>query len=479
MKSFTVKKTACLGIAILLGSLAFSCLEDNLGGMDNRTESQRINDWILENMNLYYLWTEQIPSKTDNNLNPPDYFKSLLSPEDRFSWIQEDFTELMDMLSGVKKEAGYEFNLLRLDANSDKVIGYITYVKPNSPASRSGLKRGDFFLEVNGKQLTLTNYSSLMDATSSDHSLGIAAGFPDILTTETVPLQVEKYEENPVFLDTIYRIDNKNIGYLVYNFFSPDNGDKSIRYEKELNDIFNNFKGIDDLILDLRYNAGGLHSTAIALASMIAPATSQDIFSIDMYNALLNRYFKEEYGENYDKSYFTDQLERRNETNKVVEKVPVNRLRLNRLYIITSEFTASASEILINALEPYMEITITGMPTRGKNVGSLTIYEDDPEKQKTNKWGLQPIVVKIANKDRFSGFENGFAPDMEARETDSRILPLGDTNEILLQKTLQRITGNALKSSDGNALHLQTVASSMDRTPARNNLYLDPGARRR
>jgi C-terminal processing protease CtpA/Prc len=478
MKDSVLKKAAYLGIAILLGSMLPSCLEDSWEEKDGQTG---VNDWILDNMQLYYLWNLQIPAKTNKTLSPPDYFKSLLSPEDRFSWIQEDFTELMEMLSGVTKEAGYDFNLLRLDSTSDKVIAYVTRIKPNSPASQSRLKRGDFFLEINGEQLTTDNYQSLINATASAHSLGIATDFPNSLITENLFLQVEKYEENPIFLDTVYQIDNRQIAYLVYNFFAPDNGDKSICYEKELNTIFGNFKGVDDLILDLRYNNGGLHSTAIALASMISSTTPQDIFSIEIYNSLLNRYFLEKLGNNYDKTYFIDRLERRNEANKIEETIPVNQLRLKKLYVITSEFTASASEILINALKPYLEVIIVGMATRGKNVGSLTIYEEDPERQKTNKWGMQPIVVKIANKERFSEFENGFSPNIEAREIDERalVLPLGDTQEILLQKTLQRITGREFKSFSENVSHFQSVASSASRTPARSNLYIDSPTRRR
>jgi hypothetical protein len=111
----------------------------------------------------------------------------------------------------------------------------------------------------------------------------------------------------------------------------------------------------------------------------------------------------------------------------------------------------------------------------GKNVGSIIIYEQDPVKQQTNQWGLLPIVVKFANKDGFSGYENGFIPNIKAHETENNaiILPLGDTDEYLLQMALHQIIGNGLKSASQNVRSFQTVASSADKTPTRKSVYID------
>jgi C-terminal processing protease CtpA/Prc len=478
MRNPILTKVEYLLIVMLLGCFILSC-EGNDPDENNQqnTEDQHIiNDWILENMELYYLWNDEIPQKTDPTLAPADYFESLLSSKDRFSWIQENFIELQESFSGISMEAGYDFNLALIE-NSSQVVGYITYIKPNSPASRSPLKRGDFFLEINGKQLTESNYLSLINATSSAHTLGIAIGFPEISRIESISLSVEKYEENPILLDTIYRIDNKKIGYIVYNFFAPDNGDGSISYEKELNNLFGKFQGVDDLILDLRYNSGGYLTTALSLTSMISERNTNDIFSIEVYNSLLNSYLRGIYGPDYNKTYFVDSLERYNDKNQVVERTLINKLGMNKLHVITSSRTASASEILINVLKAYIDVIIIGGTTVGKNVGSITIYEEDAEKQKTNKWGLQPIVVKFANKKGFADYEKGFAPNRKEAElnSDAILLPLGDTNERLLQAALDMIAGNnSLRSSPGSAGKFQTIASSADRTPARKNTYIDP-----
>src|SRR5688572_7825190 len=102
-----------------------------------------VNSWILENMEYWYLWNGELPSASDKNLDPESFFGSLLDPEDRFSWIQENYRDLLNSLQGITKEAGYEFVLYREKEGSDNVLMQILYIKPDSPATTAGLKRGD------------------------------------------------------------------------------------------------------------------------------------------------------------------------------------------------------------------------------------------------------------------------------------------------------------------------------------------------
>ena len=445
-----------------------SCEKDD--PIDERSVTAIVNDWILENMEIYYFWNEDIPSKTDKSLHPVNYFSSLLyKSEDRFSWIQEDFTELLDLLSGIEMEAGYNYSLGRISEGSSDLIGVINYIKPNSPASQTDLKRGDIFSAINGTRITLSNYGSLLDALSSPHTLGIvddweSGGFD---LQRDIRLSVTRYEENPIFLDTIYNIAGNKIGYLVYNFFAEDNGDNSMSYAKELNDLFGKFKtaGINELILDLRYNGGGALTTSAELSSMISNRNKTEVFCIMQYNKIVDEALKKEEGANYNKIYFAD---------NIGQNIPVNKLTgLNRIFVITSQRTASASEVLINGLKAYMEVILIGDVTYGKNVGSITIYEENKEKQKTNKWGMQPIVVKIANAEGFSGFGNGFKPDVENFE-DLPFLPLGDVNEDLLQAALIKMGAMQAPASlrANNENTFIPVFSSMDRTPVRRNTYI-------
>ena len=96
--------------------------------------NSHVNSWILENMEYWYLWNEELPAKTDKNLDPEAYFASLLHEDDRFSWIQENYQELLNSLQGISKEAGYEYVLYREKEGSDQLLMQVKYIKPSSPA---------------------------------------------------------------------------------------------------------------------------------------------------------------------------------------------------------------------------------------------------------------------------------------------------------------------------------------------------------
>ena len=438
-----------------------------------------INDWILENMKLYYFWNTQIPRNTDKTLYPKDYFESLLyKKEDRFSWIQEDFLELMKHLSGVTTEAGYEFDLFVVKNDNVNVYGYIAYIKPGTPAEKAGLQRGDIFSSINGITMTRSNYQKLLGEMSKKHTIGkmIFSGGAFTGQTTSVSLDVVEYEENPILLDTIYYYPNHKIGYLVYNLFSRDSEPYGIAYEKELNDVFGKYKseGVNELIIDLRYNSGGTVVTAEALASMISNRGATDVFGYEIWNSIVHQYLEKEYGKDYNKTTFPDNIVRYNKNYQVVEKVNINKLNnLNRVHFIVTRYTASASELVINCLKPYMEVVLIGSTTYGKNVGSITIWEDDEEKQKTNTWGIQPIVLKLENSEHKSDYGNGFKPDIEAEEFDWEMRQLGDTEELMLSAALNNILGGKSPQKKNVSFTPRVVGSSLDRNTTRKNMYID------
>jgi C-terminal processing protease CtpA/Prc len=474
--------------AVILLAALFSCDkkttsddpddDDDTTVVSTTNPYKEVNAWILDNMEVYYLWNDYLPSTTNNKLTPDKYFESLLyTAEDRFSWIQENYTDLIESLAGISTEPGYDFQLFILDNNASPktICGVINYVKPASPASETILKRGDVFIKINGKEINMDNYTALLDEIYEPHTLEVLD--VETGTRSTVSFNVAKYEEPPILLDSIYNFNSQRIGYLVYNFFAEDNGSGKGEYVRALNSVFGKFRdaNITDLILDLRYNSGGALSTASGLSSMIANRTSDDLFLYLEYNQLLTAYFTQQEGSDFNKTYFFDE----------VGGVATNKVQgLNRVYILTSGRTASASEVVINGLKPYMDVILLGETTYGKNVGSVTIYETDATKQKKNKWGMQPIVVKLANKNHESNYADGFTPDIEVDEyhnimiSDPKpIAQLGDINETMLEAALIQIGVLKTKSSplrSAKVRQMTPVASSLDRRPERNTVYIDP-----
>lgn len=488
MKMMNLKNAfRLLLFSILL--VTFSCADpvaDRIkADADRIKNNENVNNWIQSNMDEIYYWNTEMPAKRDLTLSPTDFYKSLLyTPEDHFSYIASDYTELQNLLSGVQKEAGYDFNLFRESDQNQNVVGVINYIKPNSPASLTKLKRGDIFSKINGTVLTTDNYQDMLSKLSAPHTLGVWGDS----TIVTVSLDVVEYNENPIFLDSIYDMGSEKVAYLIYNFFAADKGDNSYTYLKQLNDIFGKFKdnNVDELILDLRYNTGGDASVATALASMISNRSSSDLFCINQYNSIVDHEFKNLYGDNYNKTFFDDNLPIFDKDgNATGQNIPVNKLPgLSRLYVLTSGNTASASELIINGLKPYMPVILVGDVTYGKNMGMWFIYETDPQKQKDNRWGMLPIVLKILNSESQSDYTNGFTPDYPVDEyflhnPDGSIIqytglfPLGDVNEYLLAAALANISGqvSVLRSAQKSFV-LHPLASSIDRTPVRKNMIV-------
>ncbi|GAB3647927.1 S41 family peptidase [Echinicola sediminis] len=457
-----------IGLLLFTVLLAFSCADEDLtrpnpvnnnnnnnnnnGNPDPTDPDVAVNNWIQEVMDDYYYWNSIMNSPIAMTSDPEDYFDALLVEQDRFSVAYPNYQELINSLEGVNKEAGYEFTLFRESSSNQNVIAVVLYIKKGSPAEEAGLLRDDIITEINGTTMTLSNYQSVLGWISEDHSLTVARyddkanegdGGYSILEDPLELIAVE-LSENPILLDSVYTIGSHKIGYLMYNFFSPgdeinpDDEETFGIYDQQIDDIFADFKaeGINNLILDLRYNGGGFVTSAINLASLIAPGvTSGDIFHKTKYNEGLQAAIVNSYGADFLNTTFTEKIQNIG-----------NQLSGNTIYIIATDRTASASELIINGLSPYMSVKLIGETTYGKNVGS-TVFQD--EDNPDNPYGLLPIISQSFNSLDQSDYFNGFKPDVESNEFDKgNLLPLGDTKETMLSVAIGEITGEV--SSERN-----------------------------
>lgn len=406
---------------------------------DDEHPNEYVNNWIEVNMDFWYYWNTDLPSNPDKTLAPNEFFESLLSNDDRFSWIQENYQALLNSLQGVNEEAGYELALYRESMDNNVVIAQIVYIKPASPAEIAGLKRGDVITQINNQQITTDNYQTLLATTGDNHTiqyreLDIENG---VLLTDlkTKSLTTVEYAENPNFLNKVFIHNNRKIGYYVYNLFvSGVAGSEAEqkKYNTEMDNIFASFQsaGITDLIIDLRFNSGGAESATVNLASLVGKGVDNTkVFTIREYNSLVETEIKNDPdlgAEFLDVEFVT-------KTQNVG-----NQLTDNRVYILTGSRTASASELLINGLRPYMDVFLIGSTTVGKNVGSISLFNEDDTR---NTWGMQPIVTKSFNSLEESNYSDGFTPQIPLPDNNLIIYPLGDDRELLLARALQEITG--------------------------------------
>lgn len=418
---------------------------------------KHVNEWIYEMMDIYYLWNDVLPKSPDYAVNPSNFFESLLNKYDentntkgdRFSWIQEDFVELMNSLKGVSSyDIGFEYQPFLVEEGSTQVVFEILYTKKGTDASTKGIKRGMVVTAVDGVNITTNNWRGVFSGPS-----------PKVLTisnaddeSQSVTIQMAKdFAENPIYMDRVYNdIGGKKVGYLVYNFFAPDKNDGSYSYDKQLMTSLAKMQSATELVLDLRYNSGGAASSAVALASALVKNRSTDnVLTINEYNSFLHQAYKKLYkADDYNVDYFIDKINDYTYNDdgdvinvELISDVPA--LNIEHLYVLVSDRTASASELIINGLMPYMDVTLIGTTTVGKNVGSFTLYEKNDSK---NKWGMQPITFKYYNKDMEADFYTGFTPDVEINEFRYQLVELGNEDETLLSKAFELISRMESKS---------------------------------
>ncbi|MFN3380515.1 MAG: S41 family peptidase [Runella zeae] len=316
--------------------------------------------------------------------------------------------------------------------NNGNIAGFVMYVYPDSPAQKSGIKRGDIFskITVDGEIATSSNYGQLFEkGTNYVYTLGKVDNGNFVNTDQTKSVVALPLQEDPMLLDTVYVKNDKKIGYLVYNRFysKPNNSDQPL-YDQKMARIFGKFKaaGINEFVLDLRYNGGGYISTAVVLGSFIAKGvTDKTVFSKDEYNSKVAPELEKKQGKEFNINYFQNKA----------ENVGSN---LQRVYVLVSGRTASASELVINALKPFMEVVIIGDVTVGKNVGSIVIKDD----KKRFQQGMMPIVLKTFNSAGKSDYTAGFVPSVTVKESLGQpFYAFGDLREPLLSEAYFQITG--------------------------------------
>ena len=432
-----------------------------------------VNDWILANMQYYYLWNDKLPASPNKSLTPDALFASLLydrnntanSDRDRFSWIQRSADELKASLSGVTKTTGMNYQLYYTDASRTNVVGSVIYVLTGSPAAQAGVKRGDLFTRVDGQTLTGSNLSTLLNGKADSYAFTFARLVNGTLTEDTQARTVSAvvFQEDPVLLDTTYTVGGKTIGYVVYNQFVPGpNGSSVALYDQKLDNIFGRFKqkGVNELVLDLRYNRGGYVSSSTNLASLMGK-------NVDASKAFYTQVWNAAYTADADKRNGAGKWGRENFKVKS-QNIGSN---LSRVFVLTTGSTASASELIINGLRPFMTVTTIGTTTVGKNVGSITI--SDPKGR--IRWGMQPLTFRSANANGFSDYPNGFAPAVQVREPTYGLKALGDLTEPLLGEAVFQMTGSrmARRAVPTPADFLPIAGSSLDDKAGGGNMFIE------
>ena len=443
-------------------------------------EVNRVSQFVYDGMSTYYFWADEVQNKIPNltDVNAENYFYKILNPTDTqhgWSWITDDVKALLAGFSGKSLSFGYDLGFIIID---HVVYAYVKYVHADTPASKAGIQRLDLIGKLNGQSIRTEQRNGNTYISNKDINLLYgqnAVQFTiykfsgnQIVQDKEVTIAPDGSEKDPVLYDHIYPIGDKKIGYLFYTDFYDN-------FNHRLYEVFSKFKqnGVTDLVLDLRYNRGGAVSSAIYLASMIAPRSiveNKSPFVVMNYNHLLNTSFDKWYHDakpadkyRYDRKDYLGVYDGAKDQNPLDAN-----LNLNKVYIIATGGSYSASELTTFCLKPYMDVVHIGGNTGGKYTASWTIHAYDPlkdtegrarantlydesklsssEKNKLQNWAMQPIVAMYANKDSKSFNNPGYlVPDYQLEEGFGYIdywTPLGDTKDVLLGQALYVISGD-------------------------------------
>ena len=393
----------------------------------------KVNEFIYEGLRSEYLWENTINWNAidfKKEKDPHAFFKRLIYKDDRWTNLTDNAEAWNQGFAGISTTYGFDLRFSYI-GQTEELVAIVRYVYPGTPADRAGIRRGDLLLKLNGGPITVKNYADFYDKPTIVVNKGILKD--KTLTAEPVGVAmtaVEMYQD-PILKDTVINKDGHRVGYLCYSDYTE-------RSTAELIKVFTRFKtaGVTDVVLDLRYNGGGYVSTARSLCSILAPEAAmkkKERFLFKLWNENYMSYWKSK-GRN-DELYET-----------FVDTLGIN-MNLNRLYILTGKGTASASELTLTGLTPYMDVVQIGDTTHGKFCGGIVLMPKHLWWDKTasyyqeiKNWGMYVMIYKFSNK-RNDEFPRGFAPKYVVKEYLLELYPFGDERDPLLGKALELITG--------------------------------------
>lgn len=405
-------------------ALISSCGEDRSGEYYALINTQT---WMYETMQREYLYYQDLPDRNSLNFfkSPSEFLTSVVSSQDQksgtsFSHIDSVY---ITRSTSTTPTFGFEGTMVRTENGAYGIR--ILYTQENSPAKEVGLKRGDLIIAANNKKI---NSSDLFYITSPKEAYLFTMGKLNgtgFDTLQTVQMPAPRIvENNNLYKSEITECGGKKVAYIMYNEFGNNDTEK-------LNQLFKNIAGqnINDIILDLRYNPGGYVTTAQMISTNLAPQ-----------EALGNTFLKMTHNDIINK---TDVLNF--EQSMLANGSPIN---YENLYIITSGNTASASEIVINCLKPYLSgrLIQVGTATFGKNVAQQ-LYTDEVKAPMLEFWLTNSL---LSNAEDFSDYyTSGLKPDFEISENfNGELGELGTEQDSIMIPIFKHIETGSFPTTD-------------------------------
>lgn len=408
-----MKRASYIALLCLLSVAALvGCGEDRTHEYYEMTEE---NQWTYSKMKEVYLWKDEIkePKYSDFFTTTTKFFNLLKYSGDKVSY----FTDTVSAGS-----YGVTFAVMRdpIGKRPSKVYALALLVEPGSPADIAGIERGTWISSVDGKAFTLSKYSMLQSGGNAEVATEYIEFDDDTQEyywemgdTLQMPTSTD-FPERAIYLDSIYTVRSKNIGYLVLNNFNGDD------FVQQTQDVMMRFAAdnVDNVVIDLRYCTGGSIANATSLASTFVP--------VELYGTPFGRLVDIE--GNVDTTYcYTQQQTTLGEC---------------KLFVITGNSTGGAAELFTAALNsslPMYDLITIGAMTAGKNVMTENFVSP-------YGFAINPATNLVAMADSTLLPDTGIEPDYPLNELSEpeRIYPLGSEQEYMLFNVMHLVNSGML-----------------------------------
>ncbi len=364
-------------------------------------------DELYSIMNEWYYWIDSIPDIDPDNYSSPDDLLEAMRYNDKDKWSyitsQEAFTQYYEEGTYI----GYGFSYT-LDAENNVRI---TFLFDDSDFNTVGVQRGWIIKKING---SIVDGNLNLGGFLGNNAIGVSNEFEFETPAggdTTFTFEKKLIAMNTVGYDKVYDVGTNKVGYFVFkSFIGP-----SIA---ELTETFNSFltEGVNELIIDLRYNGGGQLNVVEHIANHIIPDNVNGELLVKI------EHNTDRSGENNSKYFIQNG----------------SSLKLNKVYFITSKGSASASEVIINSLDPFIDVFIVGDDTYGKPVGMYAF------ESRINNMVYVPISFKLVNAVGFGGYYNGLTADSYVSDDISSNFGIG---EAIFDEVIYHIENGSFSSS--------------------------------
>ncbi len=416
-------------IAVLIIPLLNGCKKDpDPEPVEGPTLSERARDGLYELMQYLYFWNSNMPTvKVSDYPGPKELLTAVrYKPIDVYSFVMT-----WDEFNGYMTGSVQGMHGITLSLDTADVVRVVNLYK-NSDLWPKGVRRGWIVKKVNGTALAPifitareTRDWSVYDNLMGPGTIGLTNTFlfqkPDG-TEVTYSSTKSSFTVNAVPAYNVLDLPSGKTGYLCFDaFIDPA--------EDELNEAFAFFKAsnVTDLIIDLRYNSGGDLDRAQQLASLVMGAadTTKICYKLKYNNTVSSDW---------------------NQTYKFAKTAsPVG---VDRVVFITTRETASASEVVISALIPYIPVSLVGDTTYGKPVGMNVFgfpFATSGRPEPDYKYAFGPITFEFVNSSGWGGFYDGIAPDVLANDDITR--DFGDPEELSIKAAIAILEGTKAASA--------------------------------